>query len=204
MTAAPSLEPSTAHLAPRRRLSRMAAEALDGRPLPPRPPRRHEPTVRELDWQDHAACRAVGIEGADLMTEATFQRAASYVAARFCRRCPVAYACLTFGRATHGYGLWGGLVLRGGQVAPVDLAGTETGSRAAGIAAWLAANGRRLAGTPNELQHALRVVVGTADGASLVRVLGRAAVALEDAGVTTTRDQTGRWTLALADPEGAP
>lgn len=39
------------------------------------------------------------------------------LATRWCAPCPVAQECLTDGRATHGWGLYGGIVLVDGRLA---------------------------------------------------------------------------------------
>lgn len=98
----------TKHLRPRG-LSDVAWRALAGQPLPPRGRILQPGTVAKVHVG--AACR-----GADdpALTDATSHAAAAPVAERYCARCPVAVACLAVGRASNGWGVWGGTPLRDG------------------------------------------------------------------------------------------
>lgn len=88
---------------------------LAGRPLPDRP-RLDRPSPPPLEpWTHRAACAG---QPSEHFTEAASQAEGEQLAARYCRRCPVAFQCLTTGRATRGWGLWGGAVLRDGMLAP--------------------------------------------------------------------------------------
>ncbi len=51
------------------------------------------------------------------MSDCLSQRQASELVARLCSSCPVRQQCFDFGRATRGWGLHGGIVLREGRVA---------------------------------------------------------------------------------------
>lgn len=69
------------------------------------------------EWRDDAACRGVSREVADQMGECLSQRQATELVRDFCSTCMVRQQCYDAGRATRGYGVWGGLVLREGRVA---------------------------------------------------------------------------------------
>lgn len=68
-------------------------------------------------WEDEAACRGVPSAVADTLTGQLSQAAATELVGRWCARCPVIQQCYATGRATHGFGVWGGIVLREGRVA---------------------------------------------------------------------------------------
>jgi hypothetical protein len=60
-------------------------------------------TLRELEWQDQAACRGMGLD-AFFPLPGVWPEAAQ----RACSRCPVAGPCRDYG-ATQEHGVWGGL-----------------------------------------------------------------------------------------------
>jgi len=69
-------------------------------------------------WVQRAACRGAPSPVADQLTEALSQLAASELVGRLCSACPVRTECFEMGRTTGGHGVWGGIVLREGQLAP--------------------------------------------------------------------------------------
>lgn len=119
MTAAPADDVEADDVltsAQRARLGPVAVAILDGRPFPPRRQQTARLTAGALrTLVDHAVCSTADTE---TMTEATTQAAGQRAASRLCARCPVAYGCLAVGRATAASGLWGGVVLDDGRVAP--------------------------------------------------------------------------------------
>lgn len=89
---------------------RNAIETALDLPERPRSPERDEMG----DWVHRAACATRPDLG---MTEIERQADAAELVAAYCDRCPVRRACLTEGRAAHGSGLYGGLVLDDGHLA---------------------------------------------------------------------------------------
>lgn len=96
--------------------SALAAITVD---LPPRPSREHhrDPEALARVHVD-AACAGAPVAGVVAMTDAGVQADAVEVVERYCERCPVRIACAEVGRSGHEYGVWGGLVLRRGWLAP--------------------------------------------------------------------------------------
>lgn len=115
-------------LAPRRmrpddrqdRRTSVLLHVLDGGALPPASgdPRVPVAGVALATLHEHATCRDVDPATSEAMVEASTQRDGLALAAELCARCPVARLCLSLGRATAASGLWGGAVLRAGQLAP--------------------------------------------------------------------------------------
>jgi len=69
-------------------------------------------------WQQRAACAGVDSEVADQLTECLSQSAATELVRHLCSACAVRTACFEMGRTTGGHGVWGGVVLHAGRVAP--------------------------------------------------------------------------------------
>lgn len=66
------------------------------------------------DWPARAACAGAPDSG---LTEATRQGEVVDLVETYCARCPVVAECLAEGRAAHGSGLYGGIVLDDGHLA---------------------------------------------------------------------------------------
>lgn len=80
------------------------------------------PVAREvgsLSWQDDAACQHVEDAASDRLTSATMSGDVDGLIDAYCRRCPVARECLQAGQEWRADGVWGGVVLNDGKVAPV-------------------------------------------------------------------------------------
>ncbi len=68
-------------------------------------------------WQQDASCRGVDNEVADALSDCVSQTAATELVGRFCSSCPVRVECFEAGRATRGWGVWGGIAIREGRIA---------------------------------------------------------------------------------------
>lgn len=175
--------------------------------LPPRPP--NAPArVTEWDWTDEAACRAAGPKAAQAMREAELQVDTEHLAAAWCSTCPVRERCLEVGRETHAWGLWGGVVLRQGRLAPARLPVPEAPAvetLADALPAFLTSHRGRWTGTADELVSALDVEVPSV--ASRGRVVRSAAARAGVVLVPLQRppgDRSRRLLLALPDADPMP
>lgn len=83
-------------------------------------------------WQQDAVCRGVDSSVADQLSEVLSQFAGTKLVSRWCSVCPVIRQCFETGRTTGGHGVWGGLALRDGRIAPWQTA-TERVRRAKDI-----------------------------------------------------------------------
>lgn len=92
---------------------------LVGRPFPDRP----GGTMARFDlsWQEDAIrCREADETTSYVMVEAEYQDDIGKDDLRsLCGYCPVAYECLTAGIRMHASGVWGGVVIADGRVAPM-------------------------------------------------------------------------------------
>lgn len=121
--AVPALAPPThpqLRAIDRRLLGAIALRALGDRPLPPRPSGAGRAPDIDWSWQRRAACRDATTADSEALTEADSQTAARPLADYYCAVCPVVLACLTAGRATRATGVWGGVALGDGKLAPVQ------------------------------------------------------------------------------------
>jgi hypothetical protein len=139
------------------------------------------------------------------------------MAEHYCASCPVVLDCLTAGRATRATGVWGGVALDDGKLAPNyrRAAGRVPGRSASALAARLTlllelADGGEWSGRAGELVTALAALPGEpAPGergpSALGLALRRAAPAMCAAGIevvsTVGHDRVTRWHLRQSAAE---
>lgn len=106
----------------RARTAHRRAEREAALGLPPRPRTRDRTRPDDdLGWHNLAACRDPEPEDAETFVEARSQAEAADLVEVYCngaRPCPVRARCVLFGRTTHGSGVYGGVVLVDGFLAP--------------------------------------------------------------------------------------